>query len=127
MGVVGIGGLFFRSKDPETLSDWYAKNLGVGPGFGPDGAQTDEPWTWRTSAGPIVFAPFPETTDYFPATKAYMLNLRVVGLDDLVAALRANGVEVEQRAEWNSPETGQFARLHDPEGNPIELWEPPRD
>ena len=54
-----------------------------------------------------------------------MLNLRVSGLDALIADLRAHGVAVETRAEWDNPETGRFARIHDPEGNPIELWEPP--
>jgi predicted enzyme related to lactoylglutathione lyase len=54
-----------------------------------------------------------------------MLNLRVDGLDDLIAKLRAAGVEIITKAEWDDPSTGRFARIHDPEGNPIELWEPP--
>jgi predicted enzyme related to lactoylglutathione lyase len=59
--------------------------------------------------------------------KAFMLNLRVAGLDGLLAGLRAAGIAVETRADWDSPETGRFARIHDPEGNPVELWEPPAD
>ena len=71
-----------------------------------------------------VFAPFKADTDYFPADRQWMLNLRVEQLDALLATLRAAGIAIETKAEWNSPETGQFARIHDPEGNPIELWEP---
>ncbi len=126
MGVVGIGGLFLRASDPEKLATWYAEHLGVGGGFGPNGVRTDEPWAWRVEAGPVVFQPFTTTDDYFPLEKAYMLNLRVSGLDALLAELRDAGVAVETRPEWDAtPEIGRFARIHDPEGNPIELWEPP--
>ncbi|HET8937104.1 MAG TPA: VOC family protein, partial [Polyangiales bacterium] len=65
------------------------------------------------------------TTDYFPAEKQWMLNLRVSELDGLVARLAKAGITAERRAEWDTPETGRFARIHDPEGNAIELWEPP--
>jgi predicted enzyme related to lactoylglutathione lyase len=75
--------------------------------------------------GPVVFAPFPAATDYFPADKAYMLNLRVSGIDALIAELEGAGISVETRDEWNDPNVGRFARIHDPEGNPIELWQPP--
>lgn len=124
MPVLGIGGLFFRSADPDALSVWYRDRLGIGAGCTPDGAPGD-PWTWRTEGGPVVFAPFAATTDYFGADRQWMLNLRVAGLDALVDDLAANGVTAERRAEWDSPEAGRFARIHDPEGNPIELWEPP--
>ena len=80
---------------------------------------------WHVTAGPAVFAPFKAATDYWPAEKAFMLNFRVSGLDALLAALRAANIGIETRAEWDTPETGRFARIHDPEGNPIELWEPP--
>lgn len=116
MAVTGIGGLFFRARDPEGLLAWYRRHLGIAP---------DTPWVWQQAAGPTVFAPFPADSTYFPADRQWMLNLRVSGLDALVAALAAAGIAAERRAEWDSPETGRFARIHDPEGNPVELWEPP--
>lgn len=119
MPVSGIGGLFFRAKDPEALAKWYLTHLGVGA------TNTGSDWIWRQSAGPTVFAPFKHDTDYFSAEKQWMLNLRVDGLDELLASLRGAGVEITTNSEWDSPETGRFARIHDPEGNPIELWEPP--
>jgi predicted enzyme related to lactoylglutathione lyase len=79
---------------------------------------------WQQSAGPTVFAPFKPDTDYFARDKQWMLNLRVAGLDELLAKLRAAGIDITIKAEWNTPETGRFARIHDPDGNPIELWEP---
>jgi predicted enzyme related to lactoylglutathione lyase len=126
MPVLGIGGLFFRARDPEALRAWYSEQLGVGAGFGPEGTKTDDPWQWQTAAGPVVFAPFKATTDYFAADKQWMLNLRVSELDALLTKLTAAGINVERRAEWDAPETGRFARIHDPEGNAVELWEPPR-
>lgn len=127
MGVLGIGGLFFRSCDPDALKAWYKERLGVGAGCGVSATGETDEWSWLTAGGPVVFAPFAATTDYFPADKAYMLNLRVDGIDDLLAGLRAAGVAVETRAEWDAPETGRFARIHDPDGNPIELWQPPEE
>jgi predicted enzyme related to lactoylglutathione lyase len=115
MGVVGIGGFMFRADDPETLRAWYAEHLGVGTG---------EHGEWQTSAGPSVFAPFPRDTDYFPEDRQWALNLRVDALDDMLTALRAAGVEVTTNPDWDMPGVGRFARIHDPEGNPIELWEP---
>ncbi|TPG09949.1 VOC family protein [Sphingomonas oligophenolica] len=126
MPVHGIGGLFFRARDPDALSTWYRDHLGIGAGCTPDGGDSD-PWSWRTEGGPVVFAPFKADTDYFAADKQWMLNLRVSGLDALVDSLATKGVATERRAEWDSPETGRFARLHDPDGNAIELWEPPAD
>jgi len=126
MPVTGIGGLFFRARNPEQLSTWYKDHLSVGGGMGPDGAKTADPWVWQTAAGPVVFAPFEDGTDYFAADKQWMLNLRVTDLDALVAKLARAGIVVERRAAWDTSETGRFARIHDPEGNPIELWEPPR-
>ena len=72
-----------------------------------------------------MFAPFPADTDYFPADKAFMLNLRVADLDAALAPFREAGDVVVQEPDWDSPETGRFARVFDPEGNPVELWEPP--
>ncbi len=115
MGVTGIGGLFFRAKDPKALGAWYAEHLGVGTGQ----------WgLWDQQAGKTVFSPFAADSDYFPADRQYMLNLRVDGLDELLGALRSAGIEVITNPEWDSPEVGRFARIHDPEGNPVELWEP---
>lgn len=122
--VLGIGGLFFRARDPDALNAWYRDHLGVGAGC----SGTGEPagaWTWRAQGGDTVFAPFSHDTDYFAADKGHMLNLRVAGLDALVDRLGAAGIAAERRAEWDDPATGRFARIHDPEGNPIELWEPP--
>ncbi|MBO9724690.1 MAG: VOC family protein [Novosphingobium sp.] len=115
MGVTGIGGFFFRARDPEALRAWYAEHLGVGSA--PYGA-------WGTESGPSVFAPFPAATDYFPADKAWMLNFRVDDLDDLCTRLLVAGIVVVTNPEWNMPGVGRFARIHDPEGNPIELWQP---
>lgn len=126
MGVTGIGGLFFRAYDPEALSAWYREHLDIGAGCGgEDGTADPDSWYWHASGGPTVFAPFKTTTDYFPADRQFMLNLRVHDLDSLLARLNAAGITAETRAEWDTPDTGRFARIHDPEGNPIELWEPP--
>jgi predicted enzyme related to lactoylglutathione lyase len=125
MGVLGIGGLFFRAKDPDALSAWYRNHLGIGAGCSADGTGPPEQWSWKTAAGPVVFAPFPASSDYFAADKAFMINLRVAEIDALLATLKAAGIAIETRAEWDSPEVGRFARIHDPEGNAIELWQPP--
>lgn len=118
MGVEAIGGLFFRAKDPDALSAWYKNMLGVG-------AQGPDDWYWQTRGGPVVFAPFKHTTDYFDADRQWMLNLRVTQIDALLETLRAAGIEIVTKAEWDTPGTGRFARIRDPEGNPIELWQPP--
>jgi len=120
--VTGVGGLFIRSPDPDALTQWYKEVLGVGAGCAAEGEPSE--WSWRVSAGDVVFQPFRQDSDYFAADKAFMLNLRVRGIGALVEALEARGLDVEQRDEWNHPEVGRFARIHDPDGNPIELWEP---
>jgi glyoxylase I family protein len=115
--VLGIGGLFFRAKDPKALGIWYRDNLGIdlvpsGPGASP----------WHTEAGVTVFAPFAQDTQYFGAqTQMWMVNFRVRDLDKMATQLRGKGIEVKVYPE---DPTGRFARLHDPEGNPIELWQP---
>jgi predicted enzyme related to lactoylglutathione lyase len=110
----GIGGVFFRARDTAALAQWYETHLGI-PGF------------WQQEAGLTVFAPFKADTNYFPADKQWMINLRVDDLDGLLASLGAAGIAAETRPdEWDTPETGRFARIHDPEGNPIELWQPPK-
>jgi len=116
--VTGIGGLFFRAHDPVALSHWYKDHLGVAM----TPANYDEPPWWQ-EAGPTVFGPFPETTEYFgPLTQAWMVNFRVRDLDAMIAQLRATGIPVQPDPQ--AYPNGRFARLHDPEGNPIELWQP---
>lgn len=122
--VLGIGGVFFRARDPDALTAWYREMLGVGAGCSADGSDPNE-WFWRAEGGDTVFAPFKADTDYFAADRQHMVNFRVAGLDAIVARLAEHGVAAERRAEWDDPAVGRFARIHDPEGNPIELWEPP--
>ena len=116
--VAGIGGLFFRAHDPKALGKWYEQHLGITITPTSEGAAV-----WQQEAGPTVFNPFPETTKYFgDPNKAWMVNFRVHDMDKMVAQLRAAGVEVKDPETY--PNVGRFARLHDPEGNPIELWQP---
>ncbi len=116
--VLGIGGLFFRAENPGLLAAWYEKHLGINPV--PTDADT---LPWIQDAGATVFAPFPADTDYFgdPA-KVFMLNFRVADLDAMVAQLQAGGVDVGDQSEMEG--IGRFARIYDPEGNPVELWQP---
>jgi predicted enzyme related to lactoylglutathione lyase len=118
-----MGGFFFRAKDPEKLKAWYRDQLGVGGGMGTGSEGQSNPYCWYHEGGPMVFSPFAADSDYFPADRSAMINLRVRDLAGLLDQLRAAGVEVTQE-HWNT-EAGSFARVHDPEGNPIELWEPP--
>ena len=116
--VLGFGGFFFRSDDPERLEEWYEKALGI-KGTGPDDSQ--EPWV--PDSGPLVFKPFERSTGMFGDPKfSFMLNFRVRDLDATVNHLRSMGVTVNVDPE-NYP-YGRFAELKDPEGNPIQLWEP---
>lgn len=125
MPVLGIGGLFFRARDPDALNAWYREHLNVGAGCSVEATGTPDEWTWSAQGGPTVFAPFKADTDYFAADKQYMLNLRVSEIDALLDKLRAAAIEVITKPEWDDPSTGRFARIHDPEGNAIELWQPP--
>lgn len=125
MPVEGIGGLFFRSKDPAVLAKWYLDHLGVGPGCGAGDGDEGDQWVWMTTGGPVVFAPFEADSDYFAADKAFMVNFRVRELDPLLDRLRSAGIEVVTNPEWDQPGVGRFARIHDPEGDAVELWEPP--
>ncbi len=115
--VLGIGGIFFRSKDPKALTDWYQAHLGIDP------APTDEKMMpWITDAGVTVFSPFAHDTDYFPKNQSFMLNFRVENLDTALEELNAAGIESSDIVRMDG--VGRFSRIHDPEGNPIELWEP---
>lgn len=116
--VDGIGGFFFRSHDPQTIARWYLDHLGV------DLIPTDYSQSpWHQSSGPTAFAPFPADTTYFGRPEqTWMLNFRVRNLSAMVEQLRRAGITVEVDAE--AYPNGLFARLQDPEGNPIQLWEP---
>lgn len=112
--VDGVGGLFFRANEAKALSEWYEKHLGVDILNG----------IWMASGGPTVFMPFKADTDYFGRdSQQWMINFRVTDMTAMIAQLEGAGIEVITKPEWDS-EIGRFARIHDPEGNPIELWEP---
>ena len=116
--VTGIGGFFFRAHEPKTLAQWYQDHLGIT--LTPQ--STGDP-VWSPQGGPTSFTPFPEKTNYFgDATKQWMMNFRVGNLDRLTAQLQAAGIPV--KVDGTSYPYGRFAHLHDPEGNPIELWQP---
>ena len=115
---LGFGGFFFRSEDPKGLAAWYAMHLGI--------AQVPNDYdtpAWQQAAGTTVFAPFDKTTDYFgDDKKQFMLNFRVADLEAMIVQLDAAGIKVKRDPEIHP--NGRFARLVDPEGNPIELWQP---
>jgi predicted enzyme related to lactoylglutathione lyase len=118
--VTGIGGLFFRSRDPVALGRWYEAHLGIA--LTPSNYDQQP---WHQDAGPTVFSPFPQDTEYFgQAKQVWMVNFRVANLDAMAAQLRAAGIALSIDPQHYP--NGRFARLHDPEGNPIELWEPAR-
>jgi predicted enzyme related to lactoylglutathione lyase len=123
--VTGIGGIFFKSDQPKKLQTWYEKHLGLE--FQPWGGVSFE-WRERsnpTKVGRTVWSLFPKDTTYFKPSRApFMINYRVKNLDRMLQQLRAKGVKVEKRAEES--EFGRFAWVMDPEGNRIELWEPPK-
>ena len=122
--VLGIGGVFLRSADPARLAAWYREHLGftVTAAGEPD---PDGNWMWQQQGGPTVYSVFKADSDYFAVDRQVMMNLRVEGIDALLGRLRDAGVEVVTKPEWDHPETGRFARVHDCDGNPIELWEQP--
>jgi glyoxylase I family protein len=114
----GIGGFFFRAHDPAALGRWYLEHLGI-----PLTPTAKNSPVWQQEAGTTIFTPFPETTHYFgDPQKMWMLNLRVHDLDRMAAQLRAAGIEV--KVDPQTYPNGRFAHLHDPEGNPLELWQP---
>jgi catechol 2,3-dioxygenase-like lactoylglutathione lyase family enzyme len=117
----GIGGVFFRSPDPERLYRWYERHLGIRR----DGdTAVVLRWADDSPAGSTVFAIFPSDTSYFgPDGQSFMVNFRVHDLDGLLARLAAAGVKIDPRRE-DFP-YGRFAWIVDPDGNRVELWEPP--
>ena len=120
--VTGIGGIFFKSKDPEKMKEWYGKNLGLvtneyGSVFEFRGS--DEPH----KKGYSVWSPFKEDSNYFqPSEKEFMINYRVHNIEELTEELRKAGVTICDEIE--SYEYGTFVHILDPENNKIELWEP---
>ncbi|HZS08670.1 MAG TPA: VOC family protein [Blastocatellia bacterium] len=124
--VTGIGGIFFKCEDPDKLRAWYQEHLGVTPEeYG--GVH----FNWREMENPdrvglTVWSLFRASTNYFdPSTKPFMINYRVENLDALLEELRKEGVWIDEKRE--DGEFGRFAWVMDPEGNRIELWEPPKE
>jgi len=118
--VTGIGGVFFKTKEPKAVKDWYRDHLGL---------NTDEwgsTFWWKNKEGEdcsTQWSPFKEDTDYFePSKKEFMMNFRVENLDELLETLKAEGVQVLGKTE--SVEEGKFGWIMDLEGNKIELWQP---
>jgi predicted enzyme related to lactoylglutathione lyase len=117
--VLGIGGVFFRSEDPEKLGDWYARWLGV---------PVEHPWGASFQPADLpgkafsVWAPFKSDTEYFAPETSFMFNLVVDDLDGALAQVKEGGAEVVEKTE--EMEYGRFGWFFDPEGNKVELWEP---
>ena len=128
--VTGIGGIFFKGKDAKQLQAWYGKHLNINPlAHSPWGEDDDAPlFEWRDKDDPerkcyTVFSVFPEDTDDFGLSESsFMFNFRVDDLEALLAELAKEGIE--QVGKIRDYEYGRFARINDPEGNQIELWEP---
>jgi predicted enzyme related to lactoylglutathione lyase len=122
--VSGIGGIFFKARDPKSLAAWYRQALGIDLGAGAPYAM----FRWReredsSRVGTTVWSLFPSDTKYFaPSAAPFMINYRVRNLDAMLAQLRALGVAVEPKVTEDF--NGKFAWIVDPEGNKIELWEP---
>jgi catechol 2,3-dioxygenase-like lactoylglutathione lyase family enzyme len=128
--VTGIGGIFFKSENHQQLYDWYEKHLGIQRDSHGQGASF--PWRELRGAdgsepgpeGSTAWSIFPATTKYFGASKAgFMVNYRVDNLDALLEDLKKSGVEIDPHRE--EADYGRFAWITDPDGNRIELWEPP--
>jgi predicted enzyme related to lactoylglutathione lyase len=121
--VMGIGGIFFKAQDREALAAWYRDNLGLDvEGWG--GASI--PWRENNPNGDAmtVWSLFSSDSSYFePSTKAFMINFRVADLNAMLEQLRAHGCEPDEKVEES--EFGRFGWVMDPEGNRVELWEPP--
>jgi catechol 2,3-dioxygenase-like lactoylglutathione lyase family enzyme len=120
--VTGLGGVFFKSRDPKALNDWYAKHLGLTvDDWG--GVRFDED---VSRPGYTLWTPFAADTGYFgPGAQPYMINFRVDDLHALLTQLRASGVTVDERVE--DTEYGRFGWITDPDGMRIELWQPPSE
>lgn len=117
--VTGIGGFFFRARDPDALNRWYAEHFGV---VMLDATSYDDPGWFQDRGETVVSAFAPDSDSFGSPDKTWKLNLRVDDLDGVVNRLRAAGVTAEPHAETYP--NGRFAELEDPEGNRIQLWEP---
>lgn len=122
--VTGIGGVFFKARDPRALAAWYQRHLGIavedwgGATFCWSGPENPD------GRGNTIWSPFAADSDYFaPSAAPFMINYRVEDLHALLAVLRAEGVPVDDRVEES--EQGKFGWVLDPEGNKLELWQPP--
>ena len=120
--VTGIGGIFFKCKDPKAMTEWYQKHLGLNTNpYGASFEWYEEPDS--TKKAQTQWTPFAETTKYFaPSTKDFMINYRVENLEALVEELTKEGVTIVDKIE--SYDYGKFVHILDAEGNKIELWEP---
>ncbi|PRX57330.1 VOC family protein [Flagellimonas meridianipacifica] len=118
--VTGIGGFFFKSKDPDHIKTWYKTHLGI--------PVDNYGWSfwWKDKDGKdcmTQWSPFKEDTEYFsPSEKQFMMNFRVENLKELLEVLKSEGVTVIDKVE--EYDYGKFGWILDPEGNKIELWEP---
>ncbi len=116
--VTGIGGIFFKARDPKKLLAWYREHLGIDAmDFGAIFRWQDDP---RAATAVTVLSPFAEGSDYFPGS--VMINFRVRDLDAMLAQLRSAGAVVD--AKVTVEDNGRFGWVTDPEGNRVELWEP---
>jgi predicted enzyme related to lactoylglutathione lyase len=121
--VTGLGGVFFKAKEPKVITEWYDKHLGFS-----FGANTWNTFKWRERENPeqigqTEFSVFPDTTDYYaPSKSPFMMNFRVENLEKLLEILRGEGVTIV--GEMETYDYGKFGWILDPEGNKIELWEP---
>ena len=122
--VTGLGGLFFKARNPQALYEWYEKHLGIEREPHSEAAAFRwRDWDNPEQKGMTIFSIFPESTRYFGNSKSpFMVNFRVENLDALLQALREEGIEIDPKVE--DYEYGRFAWITDPEGNRIELWEP---
>jgi predicted enzyme related to lactoylglutathione lyase len=119
--VSGIGGFFFRAEHPDAIAAWYRDNLGVDPLPANEGDPA-----WRQETGETAFTAMDGVVDQFgDASRAWAINFRVPDLDGMVEQLRAAGIEVD--VDPTTYSMGRFAGLKDPEGNPIQLWQPADD
>ncbi|HLX60982.1 MAG TPA: VOC family protein [Planctomycetota bacterium] len=119
--VLGIGGIFFKSKDPKALMAWYAQWLGMTPHWE---TGTTFPADKMPGGGYAVFSPFPDSTNSFePSTQPFMFNLVVDDVKAMLGQIRPSGANVIEKVE--ASEYGTFGWFVDPDGNKVELWTPP--
>ncbi len=122
--VTGIGGVFFKAKDPKKLGEWYRDHLGLDVQAWGGAALSWVTPENASGAGSTQWCPFKDDTTYFaPSQAPFMINYRVADLDALVAALKSEGCDVDPKTDES--EYGKFAWVMDPEGNRCELWQPP--